>query len=70
MNAITQAMEKYVNSLHPIADPLGVGMSVHMAIFAVNWIILYLLFRGLTRRADSKFWSGVHERAGIISFVL
>lgn len=70
MNTIAAAMERYVNSLHPIADPFGVGMSVHLAIFMINWIILYILFWGFTRNASTKFWKSVHDYAGWITVVL
>ena len=70
MNTIKMAMEKYVDALHPIADPFGIGMSVHLAIFVINWLVLYLLTWGLTRKSNANFWKAIHEFSGIISFVL
>jgi len=70
MDTIKQAMESYVNFMQGFADPFGVGMSVHLAIFSVNRIVLYILLRGLTKKSENRFWKIVHEFSGILSFVL
>jgi len=63
-------MEHYVNRLQKFADPFGVGVSVHVAIFFVNWFVVYILSRGFTQHAKSHFWKGFHNYSGWISLVL
>jgi len=70
METFKAGMEKYVDFLGTFSDPLHVGMKVHLTLFLVNFVVIYIILRWFSRNSNSKFWRVAHEMAGFVSLVL